>query len=285
MKLVKILSLIGLAMLVTACGSDVGCGVGTKKEGKFCVADRTDTKPAQAGSSTSAEEEAKKKSKAEEEAKKIAAKADEENKKLQAQRDAASKAVEGAIQAAFTSKKLPDGMLAGIAAALPLVNGDYSTVHYSVLESPEYRHAEFERYSTIGLVLAQQDLKLTEMFVDQLAPYIRVKHPKFVEVAKRHDKILRTSFTLKTFEKMIACVDRNDKARILSECEQEFKKWGLSVEPKATLNNPGDTQINDESPTMNETRWVIKFLHRRALNGGDKFAQFTQKMALKVANP
>lgn len=129
-----------------------------------------------------------------------------------------------------------------------------------------------------ALVWVQQNPNVAEKIIDGALPMLRTK-AELVESMRSMKKLLGTQYTEKKFELLLICsqsnssyvpastspaADKGDEA-----CKAEAYKFGIGYY---------EGRMDDNAA------WMVKFLHRRHLNGGDKFAQWSQRQLAKLAN-
>lgn len=128
------------------------------------------------------------------------------------------------------------------------------------------------------LVWVQQNPNAAEKVIDGALPMLRTK-AELVESMRSMKKLLGTQYTERKFELLLICSQSNSSYVPASTspsadkgdevCKAEAYKFGIGYY---------EGRMDDNAA------WVVQFLHRRHLNGGDKFAQWSQRQLAKLAN-
>lgn len=132
-----------------------------------------------------------------------------------------------------------------------------------------------KRLTSEMLVWAQQNQTLTEKIWDSALPYLRTKS-ELVMTMRSVKGLLKVPYTEKSFQTLSICLGEipND---LKKTCQKEADKFGI-------LYRQAIEGVASNDSYEPNARWMIEFLQRRHLNGGDKFAQWSQKLLLKLAS-
>lgn len=130
--------------------------------------------------------------------------------------------------------------------------------------------------------------------VDAVWPFIRPKLRAQYGVLltlRGHEQLFKTSYTSASFEPLRECLVWNEELTFgrregeaeqphpeKKRCDAIFKKFGVKAEFGVT----GDQRA--EYAARNAL-YIVRLLARRALDGGEKFAQHTQRLALDAVKP
>lgn len=115
------------------------------------------------------------------------------------------------------------------------------------------------------LVWMQQHPAVAEKIIDGMVPALRTKADLIQELRKLH-KILATPYSEKSFEVLLSC---SQTTTALEDCHKEAEKFGVTY---------------SEGRLDSNAAWMTQFLHRRHMNGGDKFARWSQKQLMKLTS-
>lgn len=164
----------------------------------------------------------------------------------------------------------------------PYLGGIMSNAMYSLVEKNAVKPKgyasngtdEQKRLISGILVWAQQNPAVVDKIVDGALPYLKTK-TDFVTAMRETKGLLMKPYSDKGFATLLMCskgIKETDEARKL--CKEEAAKFSVAYTDGAA--GVGDSYSRN-------TIWVVEFLNRRSLNGGEKFAQMAQRQMLKVA--
>lgn len=142
--------------------------------------------------------------------------------------------------------------------------------------SGEYEVARAEQARLISEVLlwAKKDMVATEKLIDPAIPALKMKAGLVIGL-RDNVGLLTKQYTDKGFVQILACVDYELHPSQKESCRKVFASFGVKF------------KANDEADRLDDVDrnavYIVKFLNRRSLNGGEKFAQFAQRMMLKLA--
>jgi signal recognition particle GTPase len=115
------------------------------------------------------------------------------------------------------------------------------------------------------LVWMQQHPAVAEKIIDSMVPALRTKANLIQELRKLH-KIIATPYSEKSFEVLLSC---SQTTTAPEDCHKEAEKFGVTY---------------SEGRLDSNAAWMTQFLHRRHMNGGDKFARWSQKQLMKLTS-
>lgn len=129
-----------------------------------------------------------------------------------------------------------------------------------------------KRLTSEMLVWVQQNQALTEKIWDGALPYLRTKS-ELVMTMRSVKGLLKVPYTEKSFQTLSICLGKIP-SDLKKTCQKEADKFGILYRETVEGNDSYDPNA----------MWMIEFLQRRHLNSGDKFAQWSQKLLLKLAS-
>ncbi|MBP6888545.1 MAG: hypothetical protein KBC21_02460 [Candidatus Pacebacteria bacterium] len=149
-----------------------------------------------------------------------------------------------------------------------VIGDDGRRAGYETVEAQE------RRLVSSVLLWAQKNPALAESVLNALVPVLRTK-AGVVKSLKESAGLFKKPYKSADYVEILACSQEIPKSRE-EICEGQFKAFGLKY------TKPADEK--DQLSLDWNAQWTIQFLNRRALNGGDKFAQLFQRFFKKLTD-
>lgn len=138
----------------------------------------------------------------------------------------------------------------------------------------EHQSAEISRLIDGMLLWAKKDIPATEKLFDAVVPALKMKAGLVVGL-RDNVGLLNKPYSDKGFVAILACVQDSRELSLKDECRKVFTTFGVKFTPATEAGQADDVDRN--------AVYIIKFLNRRSLNGGEQFARLAQRLMLKVA--
>lgn len=124
------------------------------------------------------------------------------------------------------------------------------------------------------LVWAQKNMGMAEKIADAVTPSLKTK-PGLVLALKSNNKLLSKTYTSKSFNELKLCMSGKGDLSDKTQCRRTLNSFGV----KFTEKEEGAADEVDRN-----AMWLVWFLIRRDINGGENFAIFFQQAFWNIAN-
>lgn len=222
------------------------------------------------------------------------AKASEQAKTIASSKD--GKIVAEAVEVGLTQVGTSENYLNRMAGSFLMGTMTRVTPEFLVegIHKPDYKVVREERGKIRQAVIKSftDDLKRLDLVWTVIRPVLRQKYA-LLNTLRGHEKLFKTAYTQKAYAPLYECMQwhetliypRGDKPATTPNkkdtegCNKTFKSFGVDGVQFGIENKEGVSE-DHANIAFDNAMWIVEFLKRREADGGEKFAQAFQRIAL-----